>query len=290
MYLHPLCAIFPHMDDSAFESLKADIATNGLCQPIITLDGKILDGAHRYRACSELGIAPYLDEFVGEDPVAFVISANLHRRHMTPSQAAMVAASLANMKQGARTDLEPSASLPKVAEVSQADAARMLDVSTRSVTAAAKVIEHGTPELVEAVKQGEVSISKAAQIASLPKVEQAAAMAEPTPRPSRADEPAEQPDDAGVDNLLEDYEREVAENSQLRERLDALNKDDIKGELDRRILEVQGLRGRLNQEMATRAEAEKAAKRRGALLEEIRKQLGVERDSKILPALKGGAS
>jgi hypothetical protein len=41
-----------------------------------------------------------------------------------------VAARLANMRQGERTDLEPSANLPKV---SQPDAAKLLTVSERSL-------------------------------------------------------------------------------------------------------------------------------------------------------------
>ncbi len=48
----------------------------------------------------------------------------------------MVGAKLANMRQGERTDVEPSANLPKV---SQEQAAELVNVSTRSVTAAAKV-------------------------------------------------------------------------------------------------------------------------------------------------------
>ena len=38
--------------------------------------------------------------FVGDDPVAFVVSANLRRRHMDENQRAMVAAKLANLPHG----------------------------------------------------------------------------------------------------------------------------------------------------------------------------------------------
>lgn len=90
------------------------------------------------------------------DAVGFVISLNLHRRHLTESQRATVAAKLANMAQGERTDIEPSANLQKV---SQADAAKLLNVSTRSVAAAAKVIHDGDEDLVHAVERGEVAVS-----------------------------------------------------------------------------------------------------------------------------------
>lgn len=61
---------------------------------------------------------------------------NLHRRHLSESQRGMVAAKLANMTQGQRTDLEPSANLQNV---TRTDAAALLNVSTRTVAAAANV-------------------------------------------------------------------------------------------------------------------------------------------------------
>ena len=54
-------------------------------------------------------------------------------RHLNESQRAVVAGRLATMKQGQRTDLEPSANLPKV---SQEKAAEMLNVSDRTVATA----------------------------------------------------------------------------------------------------------------------------------------------------------
>jgi hypothetical protein len=77
-------------------------------------------------------------------PVAFVIDANIHRRDLDEIQRATVAAKLSNMRQGQRTDLEPSANLPKVG---QADAAKMLNVSTRTVASASAVRSAGTPEI-----------------------------------------------------------------------------------------------------------------------------------------------
>lgn len=55
-------------------------------------DGKILDGGNRYRACTELGIAPETIEYSGGDPLAFVLSENLHRRHLTQIQQAAIVA------------------------------------------------------------------------------------------------------------------------------------------------------------------------------------------------------
>ena len=74
----------------------------------------------------------------------------------------MVAASLANMRQGERTDVEPSANLQKV---SQETAAELLQVSPRSVATAAKVERTAPAEVVEAVKNGNISLNMAAQVA-----------------------------------------------------------------------------------------------------------------------------
>ena len=66
------------------------------------------------------------------------------------------------MKQGARTDLSP------IGEMSQAKAAELLNVGKRSVERAADVRESGAPELVRAVERGEVSVTAAADVATMP--------------------------------------------------------------------------------------------------------------------------
>ena len=102
----------------------------------------------------------------------------------------MVAASLANMRQGSRTDLRPSANLP---EVSQPQAAALLNVSERALRSAAGVRTSGEPELIKAVEQGKLSVSageKAARLAPQQQrdiAEQATAGDESTIPPPRAD-------------------------------------------------------------------------------------------------------
>ena len=47
---HPSSAMFPPISDEDFDKLAADIKLNGLHQPIVRYQGKILDGNNRYRA------------------------------------------------------------------------------------------------------------------------------------------------------------------------------------------------------------------------------------------------
>jgi len=80
---HPLADLVPLMGGSEFVGLVADIEANGLREPIVLYEGKILDGRARYRACQEIELEPDFLEWDGEgSPNAFVTSQNQHRRHL----------------------------------------------------------------------------------------------------------------------------------------------------------------------------------------------------------------
>jgi N6-adenosine-specific RNA methylase IME4/ParB-like chromosome segregation protein Spo0J len=157
---HPLADIFPLVEGTEFAELVADIRDHGLHEPIVVFEGQILDGRNRYRACEAAGIEPSFTVYTGDDPVSYVVSLNLRRRHLDESQRAMVAAKLATLKQGARTDLSP------IGEMSQGQAAALLNVGKRSVERAAEVRDHGAAELIHAVERGAVSVPAAADIAT----------------------------------------------------------------------------------------------------------------------------
>lgn len=173
---HPIANIFPLIDGSEFDELVADIRQHGVREPVWLHEGKILDGRNRYRAASAAGVDCPMRTYDGDDPIAFVVSLNLKRRHLSESQRAMVAAKLANMPRGYRSDVEPSENLPEVPAasppVSQTAAAEMLNVSDRSLRSARKVQSEGAPELQSAVDEGRVSVSAAADVATLPKEKQ----------------------------------------------------------------------------------------------------------------------
>lgn len=167
MEAHEYAPLFPMLADADLQSLAADIAAHGLQTPITTLDGKILDGRNRYRACEIAGVDPTMEEYLGGDPLGFVISHNLHRRHLTEPQRAMVANKLANLQHGQRPDI----GIP-ISAVTQPEAAALLNVSKDSVSQARKIAKTGVPELSEVVMQGGVSLAAAVDVASLPEDEQ----------------------------------------------------------------------------------------------------------------------
>ena len=169
--LHPAAEIFPVMDEAAFAALVADIASHGQREPILILDGQVIDGRHRLRVCEQLGITPLVREVTADegDPLDLVISLNLHRRHLNESQRAMVAARLETLSHGQRADTLRDANLHVC---SRSSAAQALSVSGRSVAHAAKVQTHGVQELVQAVDHGEISVSAAAQLSRLPEATQ----------------------------------------------------------------------------------------------------------------------
>jgi hypothetical protein len=145
------------MDDAALAELAADIKANGLRDPIWRHpDGRIIDGRNRWLACQKAGVECRHRTYERGDEtiVPYVVSYNLHRRHLTTAVRAAIAADIANLPQGARTDLSP------IDGMSQPAAAKLLNVSPKSVERAA-ALKRADPVLHEKVKTGEVTAGKA---------------------------------------------------------------------------------------------------------------------------------
>jgi ParB-like nuclease family protein len=95
--VHPIAEMFPMMSGEELDELAADIKANGLLNPIIKdSDGSIIDGRNRWEACRRAGIVPTFETFKGKDPIAFIVSNNITRRHLTKAQRAMYAAKAKN--------------------------------------------------------------------------------------------------------------------------------------------------------------------------------------------------
>jgi hypothetical protein len=83
---HPLADIFPMLTGDRLHDLAQDIKDHGLLDAIVMHEDKILDGRGRYLACEMAGVEPKFENYVGDDPVSYVVSHNLYRRHLTESQ------------------------------------------------------------------------------------------------------------------------------------------------------------------------------------------------------------
>ena len=79
------------MSEQEYAELRADIEANGQHTPIVVYGGQVLDGRHRLRACEELGLMPRTEAYAGREPLQFVLSMNLHRRHLSTAQKAEIA-------------------------------------------------------------------------------------------------------------------------------------------------------------------------------------------------------
>ena len=183
--LHPLCTYFPRMSDDEFNSLKDNLQNIGQTHPIYTLDGMILDGGNRYRALCELGIDPVMIEYTGPNPAQFILSSNLHRRHLTQGQsAAIVSASQSWIN--AQTASQSRSTVQLDTAASRAKQSR---VGQRTQQLADKLVKEAPAELVKEVIDGKKSLNKA--IKEITPAKQAApkpvSVVEPGPKESRED-------------------------------------------------------------------------------------------------------
>jgi hypothetical protein len=164
------------LEGEAFKALVEDIKKNGQREKIKLHEGKILDGRNRYRACKEGWRDPEYETLPpSTDPLAYVISANLHRRHLNETQRGIVAAKIANMRRGGK---EANPSKDGIAKTSQEDAAKLLNVSTKTVERASKLVGGGVPELVTMAEQGKVKVSAAVKFLEKPEPERQKLLAE----------------------------------------------------------------------------------------------------------------
>lgn len=169
--VHPAADTFPMMPPAHFGELVEDIRTNGLLEPLVTdEDGALLDGRNRLLACEAAGVEPRFVTYRG-DPWRFVISTNLHRRHLTDTQRALVAGRLADRLPG-RPSEKVSNDAFSPATPTRAEAAKLMRVSSAALSRARQVQRDGTPELNDRLESGKVALYTAVRVATFPKAQQ----------------------------------------------------------------------------------------------------------------------
>jgi hypothetical protein len=147
-------------------------------------------GGWCYLACLAKHVTPRFRPYAGEcgSPLGFVVTKNLHQRHLTESQRALVAARLkppfeevARQRQVAALQRRTEPPVPPNLEErgerqeqgeSAERAAALMNVSRSSVWSADRVKKHGVPHLVDALTAGKLSVSAAARNAKLPAEQQ----------------------------------------------------------------------------------------------------------------------
>jgi hypothetical protein len=179
MEFHELANVFPLLEGKEYADLKADVKANGVREPAWTYQGKLIDGRNRYRACQDLGLELPTREWDGNGSLAaFILSLNLHRRHLTPSIRATIGAKLLPFLEAEAKERQRQAGREygrgrgkekdpeKVPEAKPDDgearqqAAKFVGTNARYVTMA-KQVEEGDPALFEQVRAGKVRITVA---------------------------------------------------------------------------------------------------------------------------------
>lgn len=92
--IHPLADILPAMSEREYQSLKHSIELTGQQEPILVMDGLLVAGRHRLKACNELGIEPKINSIKsnGKTPMDMVVAMDFARRNMNTSAKACAAA------------------------------------------------------------------------------------------------------------------------------------------------------------------------------------------------------
>ena len=196
--VHPVASLFPMVDDDALDALAEDIKKNGQREPIIVAyldeamidEPVVIDGRNRHAACKLAGIEPEFkfvmslnDRELSPQVIAdWIISHNLHRRHLTTSQKAMVGQGyLAYLKEEAKkrqieavkrgnvsrhSDSPVSPKSDELGSVqgsrSDVQAAKLVGVGKNSIRDADFVAQND-PELAQQVRDSKVTVSAAAK-------------------------------------------------------------------------------------------------------------------------------
>lgn len=156
---HSIAERLPLMPEDEFQKLKEDIEDRGLNDAIVMYEGKVLDGRHRVRAFKESGkeipedMIEYLEVNTEAEAIAFVISRNIMRRHLTIAQRAAVGANLVKAME------ESSNGNGKQRTISIEKAAATVGVHPRRISEIEEISARD-PEITKEIEAGNLSINK----------------------------------------------------------------------------------------------------------------------------------
>lgn len=172
MKTHPVAQLFPMLSDSELREMADSIKKEGLLNPCVRQNDVLLDGRNRIAACKLAGVEPHFSEYAGDSPVAFIIGANLARRHLEKGQKIALAIEIEphfaeEAKRRHDEQAKRNLGLPTVEKVPPSGTGKSRDQAAKSVgisgklVSAAKAIKAADPVRFEKVKQGKLSVAKA---------------------------------------------------------------------------------------------------------------------------------
>ena len=185
-----LRAYIDPLTSNEYQALERSILAEG-CRDALVLWGEVLiDGHNRYAICQKHGIAFNTTQntrFANiEDVMLWMIENHLARRSVTDFQRGMLAlrkkeivASRNVIKENQAAESNESGNeTPAIPSASQAreELAKTAGISSNTVTQIEKIRRAATPELVDAVRAGTISINAAATVATLPPEQQVTAV------------------------------------------------------------------------------------------------------------------
>jgi hypothetical protein len=161
---HPYVAMFPLMTGQPFDNLVEDIRKYGQKVPCERYKGKTLDGRNRIRACVILKIKPIIVEWRPADKkrdvetqiLEFIVSINLHRRQLSESQRALIAAEYYEKIKGRAGGHRPVAH-----GLSVDKAADLFQINKSYVYRGAAILAESPKATIRDIQAGEKSISVA---------------------------------------------------------------------------------------------------------------------------------
>jgi ParB-like chromosome segregation protein Spo0J len=171
--------LLPKMSPEEFAELKASIQAEGQHYAIIVNeDLEVLDGHHRFRACTELGIEPDFEVRKFDDKLLekkFVIEANLRRRHLNNFQLVELAVPLLEIEKALakkrlakggkngrdmQLGIAPEDAEPEFKAKATEVVAKKAGVSTRTFERGKKILEKASEDDKQKLREGKTSIAK----------------------------------------------------------------------------------------------------------------------------------
>ena len=195
--IHPAADIVPMMGDEDYQALVEDARQNGFLNPVkVTDEGLLIDGRNRLCASIDIELDVPITRYNPTDPVQYVVSENVKRRHLSTGQRAMIGLEIekyyakeakerqraaggdrGNQYTGGKVaDMTNLSEAPKL--TSRKKAADVMGVGEVNIQKA-KSIQQSAPDLAEEVRRDKKSLHSAYQEAK-----QREHKAEPPPKPT----------------------------------------------------------------------------------------------------------